>query len=50
LLGTTVADFRAFVDVLQSVQETGGVVVMGSPEAIVDANAYDGHFEITEVL
>jgi len=50
LLGTTVADFRAFVDVLQSVQKTGGVVVMGSPEAIVDANAYDGHFEITEVL
>jgi Zn-dependent M16 (insulinase) family peptidase len=50
LLGTTVADFRAFVDVLQSVQETGGVVVMGSPEAIAEANAHDGHFEITKVL
>ncbi|MBN2389081.1 MAG: insulinase family protein [Anaerolineae bacterium] len=50
LLTTTVADFRAFVDVLQNVQETGGVVVMGSPEAIAEANACDGHFEITKVL
>lgn len=51
LLGTTVGDFRAFVGVLQSVQEQGSVVVMGSPEAIAEANAARGDWlEVTEVL
>ena len=51
LLGTTAQDIRAFADVLQRVQEQGSVVVMGSREAIAEANAARGDWlQMTEVL
>ena len=51
LLHTTAGDFRAFADVLDRVQERGSVVVMGSREAIAEANAARGNWlEVTEVL
>ena len=39
VLGTTVADFRAFADVLERVNQEGVVVVLGAQEAIEAANA-----------
>ncbi len=39
ILGTTVADFRAFADVLESVKTQGTVVVMGSQNALEAVNA-----------
>ena len=39
LLGTQPEDFKAFADVLQQINEHGLVVVLGSKEAIDEANA-----------
>lgn len=39
ILGTTLADFRTFADVLEPMRTEGHVVVMGSPAAIAAANA-----------
>jgi Zn-dependent M16 (insulinase) family peptidase len=51
VLSTTPADFRAFAEVLQSVGDTGRVVVMGSQEAIETANAArEGWLDVTRVL
>lgn len=51
LLDTTTKDFRVFADVLQCVQKQGGTVVMGSREAIAEANAVRGDWlQVTEVL
>ena len=51
LLGTTARDFRAFADVLRRVQEQGSVVVMGSLEALAEANAARGDWlRVTEIL
>jgi Zn-dependent M16 (insulinase) family peptidase len=51
VLGTTAADFRALADVLHKVSEHGRVVVVGSQEALDEANAERGEWlEITEVL
>jgi len=49
VLSTTVADFRAFADVIEGVSRTGSVVVLGSAESIVDAND-DSWLEIKKVL
>jgi Zn-dependent M16 (insulinase) family peptidase len=50
-LGTTVADFLAFADVLERIREQGHVVVLGSKEAIDEANAVRGSWlEVTKVL
>lgn len=38
VLGTTLADFRAFADVLDAVKEKGRVVILGSEEGIQAAN------------
>jgi hypothetical protein len=38
VLATTAADFRAFADVLDTVREQGIIAVMGSAEAIAQAN------------
>jgi hypothetical protein len=51
VLGTTAADFRAFADVLDRVKDHGHVVVLGSREAIAEANAERGEWlQVTEVL
>jgi Zn-dependent M16 (insulinase) family peptidase len=51
ILSTTAADFRAFATALQHVREHGQVVVLGSPEAIREANAArDGWLDVTKVL
>lgn len=51
VLSTTVADLRAFAEVLKHVNETGKVVVMGSREAIAEANSARGDWlEVREVL
>jgi Zn-dependent M16 (insulinase) family peptidase len=44
VLGTTVADFRAFADVLESVKEQGHTVVIGSPDAVATANSERGNW------
>ena len=50
LLATTAADFGAFAEALQSV-ENGAVVVMGSQQAIDEANVdRDGWLQVTKVL
>lgn len=38
VLGTTLADFHAFADVLDAVKATGRVVIMGSQQALTNAN------------
>jgi hypothetical protein len=38
ILATTAADFRAFADMLDYIREQGIVMVLGSPEAIAQAN------------
>lgn len=51
VLGTTVADFRAFGEVLARASEVGLVTVLGSSTAIEAANAEgDGVFEVTPVM
>ena len=51
VLSTTAADFRAFADVLDGLQKTGLIVVVGSQEALADANAErGGMFAISKVL
>ncbi|MBI5929961.1 MAG: insulinase family protein [Chloroflexi bacterium] len=51
VLATTVADFKAFADVLEQVAEVGQVVVLGSQEAIDQANeSHDGFLKVTRVL
>ena len=42
VLSTTAADFRAFAEVLEWVNEEGRVVVMGSQKALESANAVRG--------
>jgi hypothetical protein len=42
ILATTVADFKAFAEVLEEVNRQGQVVVMGSAEAIAAANTERG--------
>lgn len=49
ILSTTAADFHAFAEVLAQVSRNGRVVVMGSPEAIGEANG-NGWLEVTKVL
>ena len=51
VLSTTAADFRAFADVLEKVNQQGHVVVLGSEDAIVAANAeLPQPLQITKVL
>ncbi len=51
ILSTTLADFRAFADVLAQVNEKGLVVVLGSQEAITEANAARGDWlKVKKVL
>ena len=51
VLSTTAADFVALSDMLQILAEQGRVVVLGSQEAIDEANAERGDWlEITRVL
>lgn len=51
VLATTAADFRALADVLDKLNETGRVVVLGSAEAIGKAKeSGDVDFAITKVL
>ncbi len=52
ILSTTAADFRAFGDVLEEVNRSGRVVVLGSREDIEAANASRGGkwLQITKVL
>jgi Zn-dependent M16 (insulinase) family peptidase len=51
VLGTTAADFAALADLLDQVSENGRVVVLGSQEALDEANAERGNWlEITKVL
>jgi hypothetical protein len=51
VLGTTVADFRAFGEVLARANEQGLVTVLGSPAAVEAANeARGGVFEVTPLM
>jgi Zn-dependent M16 (insulinase) family peptidase len=51
ILSTTPADFKAFADVLEEVNQEGQVVVLGSQEAIAGANAARGGWlEVKKVL
>lgn len=51
VLATTAQDFRRFADALESVRARGLVVVMGSPDAIRQANAERGNWlEFVRVL
>jgi Zn-dependent M16 (insulinase) family peptidase len=50
VLGTTPADIRAFAEVLEHVATGGKVAVMGSREAIDEANGGRNWLEVTEVL
>lgn len=52
ILSTSAADFKAFADVLQQVNEAGTVVVLGSHEAIAEANKQKGAdwLKVTKVL
>jgi Zn-dependent M16 (insulinase) family peptidase len=51
LLAATVADFHALADVLDRLNETGEIVVLGSPDAIATAQAEGGiDFAITKIL
>ena len=51
VLRTTAADFKAFADVLDMVKEQGQVVVLGSSEAIKNANAQRNiQLKVTKVL
>jgi len=51
VLSTTPADFRAFADVLNRLNEAGEVVVVGAPDAIAAAQTEGGiDFTITKIL
>lgn len=51
VLSTTMTDFRRFADVLEAVVEQGLVVVLGSDEALNEANAARNHWlKVTKVL
>jgi Zn-dependent M16 (insulinase) family peptidase len=51
VLSTTAPDFRAFAEALESVNQHGMVVVMGSPAAIASANAERKDWlKVTKVL
>ncbi|MGQ9904863.1 MAG: insulinase family protein, partial [Anaerolineae bacterium] len=51
VLSTTAADFKAFAGALEQAQREGAVVVMGSDEAIAEANArMPQKFEVLKVL
>ncbi len=50
VLGTTVADFHALAEVVARVAEVGDVVVLGSGEAMANANADGVGLEITKVM
>jgi len=51
VLSTTAADFRAFANVLDRMNEAGEIVVVGSPDAIAAAQTEGGiDFTITKVL
>ncbi|UCH24361.1 MAG: insulinase family protein [Trueperaceae bacterium] len=50
VLGTTTADIRAFAEVLEHVATGGKVAVMGSREAIDEADGGRGWLEVTGVL
>jgi Zn-dependent M16 (insulinase) family peptidase len=49
VLGTTIAQFRAFAQVLDQAREAGRVVVMGAREAL-EAGGPRGWLEMTEVM
>jgi Zn-dependent M16 (insulinase) family peptidase len=51
ILGTSREDFKAFADVLDEVKENGQVVVLGSAEAIKEANQErEGFLDVKQVL
>ena len=51
VLATTVADVRAFADLLDDVARTGSVAVLGSAQAIAAANeSLDPKLAVTQVL
>ncbi|RMF86462.1 MAG: peptidase M16 [Nitrospinota bacterium] len=51
IFSTSVADFRAFADVLDRVREEGRVVVLGSPSAIEEVNTLrPGWLKVFQVL
>jgi Zn-dependent M16 (insulinase) family peptidase len=51
ILGTTLADFHALGDVLEQVGARGTVAVLGSPDAIAQANAARGDWlKVVKVL
>lgn len=50
VLGTTVADFRAFADVLDEVRDAGQVVVLGSADKIAAANEQGLDLSVQQVL
>jgi presequence protease len=51
VLSTTAADFRAFADILDRMNEAGEIVVVGAPDAIAKAEAEGGiDFSITKIL
>jgi len=51
ILGTTVADFRAFADVLEQVKTQGTVIVMGSQPTLEAVNAErNGWLKLTKVM
>lgn len=51
VLSTSVADFRAFGEILEQVKTQGLVVVLGSPDAIEKANAEcNGFLQVMKVL
>jgi Zn-dependent M16 (insulinase) family peptidase len=51
VLSTTARDFKAFAHILRQVSDKGRVVVMGSAQAIKDANEErDGWLQVTQVL
>ena len=51
ILTTTAEDFHRFGEVLEALNEQGRVVVLGSPEAIAQANARNGEWlEIKKIL
>ncbi len=51
ILSTTAADFVAFADALEQLNEQGHVVVLGSAEAIIEANEQsEGEMALTKVL
>ena len=50
VLSTSVDDFRAFADVLEQLNKTGQVVVLGSAEAIAAANQEEDWLQISQVM